>query len=480
MLLDELIKGVEVIKVKGKRNLQIESVIIDSNLTSVNSLFVCISGYGYDGHSFVSQAERYGAVAVVTEKEIETSLTQIIVANSRKAISIIAKKFYSNVADEMKIIGVTGTNGKTTTANLIYNVLKDSGVKCGCIGTLGVSYNDKFIEPTLTTPDPLELHKYLYQMNSEGIDTVVMEVSAHAIYLDKIEGLKFKVGIFTNCTQDHLDFFKDIEEYERAKLKFFDKNFVEYVVTNSDDEVGRKILEKNSGAVSYGIENPSDVFAIEIKEKTSGTQFIINLFDLIYKVDLRLIGIFNVYNALATATVCALLGIKAKNVISSLQTIDGISGRLENVYKGEFNVFVDYAHTPDGLLKVLKSLRSISKKRLICVFGCGGNRDAKKRFKMGEISGEFADLTIITTDNPRFEEPMDIICEIEKGLLTKSKNYVIIQDRSQAINYALNNAKLGDTILIAGKGCERYQEILGIKHLYNDKDTVKDFVRRQN
>ena len=479
MKLSELIESIETIKIKGSLDIEIENVKTDSNSVSNGSLFICISGQGYDGHSFIKQAENYGAVAIVCERETETSLPQIIVKNSRKAMSIIASKFYGDVAKNMKIIGVIGTNGKTTTSHLIYNVLKKTGKKCGLIGTLGVYFNDKFIEPTLTTPDPLELHKILSKMKSDGVDIVIMEVSAHALYFDKVEGIQFEVGIFTNFTRDHLDFFKDMESYKKAKLSFFKNNKVRFIVTNSDDSVGREILNFNDKAISYGIENPSDVFAIDIKEKSNGLSFVLNLFDIVYKVNLRLIGKFNVYNALAAGTACALLGVNSEEVVFGLQTVAGVSGRLENVHSDKFDVFVDYAHTPDGLIKSINALRPVCKGKLICVFGCGGNRDVGKRAEMGRISGNLADFTVITSDNPRYEEPMEIIFEIEKGILEKSKRYVIIQDRVQAIKYALEIACLGDVILIAGKGCEKYQEILGIKHLYNDKDTVNEIMRRK-
>lgn len=477
MKLLKLIENLSVIETVGKTDVEISNVQMDSNAVNQGSLFICIKGEDYDGSGFIRQVENYGAVAIVCEKKLDTLLPQIIVANARRAMSEIAKNFYDRVCDKMHIIGVVGTNGKTTTAHLIGKILNDNGVKCGVIGTLGVFYGKQFYEPTLTTPDPLVLHKTLREMYQNGYKTVVMEVSAHALYYQKVSGLKFEVGVFTNCSRDHLDFFKDMESYKRAKKSFYIDNDCKFCVLNADDELGREIIETtDKKVVSFGMENPADVFAIDIEENPEKTKFIINLFDCVYKVSLPLMGRFNVYNALGAATACALMGVKPEKVVKSLKSATCASGRMQCIYNADFSVYVDYAHTPDGLKNLLTAFRK-KKNRLVCVFGCGGNRDRGKRFQMGQISGEFADFTIITSDNPRYEEPMDIIYEIEKGLLTKSKNYIIIQDRAEAIKYALSMAKAGDVIVVAGKGSENYQEILGIKRPYNDKDTIEEILR---
>lgn len=480
MKLSELIKGLKVESIVGDTKIEICDIKIDSNEVNKGSLFICINGKDFDGHSFIKQVELYGAKAVVCEKKLNTKLTQIIVKDSRIAMSELASIFYGKVDKKMDIIGVVGTNGKTTTAHLIKQVLCSAGKKCGVIGTLGTYYLDEYIEPCLTTPDPLSLHETLFKMYSAGVRTVVMEVSAHAIYLNKLKGISFKCAVFTNFSQDHLDFFGDLENYKNAKLKFFKENVCEYVVVNSDDQVGREITTIVPRSITYGVENPSDVFAIDVKTDREGAEFIINLFDLIYNVKTKLIGKFNVYNTLATATACALLGIKPKKVIDGIEKAQRVSGRLEKIDCKDFSVYIDYAHTPDGLEKALKSLREITKKRLICVFGCGGNRDVGKRPIMGEICAKNADFCIITSDNPRYEEPMEIIYEIEKGVIKQSKKFVSIEEREQAIEYALNMAKSGDVVLIAGKGSEQYQEILGIKKPYNDKDTVEEYIRRNN
>ena len=476
MKLKSAIENLKTIKVIGDLNVNIVDVKIDSNSVTSGTLFICLSGQNYDSHNFIKQVEKYGAVAVITEKELDTNLTQIIVKDTRLAMPIIAGNFYGHADKKLKIIGVTGTNGKTTTTHLIKNVLEKSGVKCGIIGTLGVFYDGVEEESTLTTPDPLELHRIFSNMVKKGVKVVAMEVSAHALYLKKLEGLTFDVGIFTNLTRDHLDFFCDMNEYKRAKLSLFDNLKCRYIVSNVDDEVGIEIYKNYKNVITYGLENPADVFAIKVKERINGTSFVVNLFDCVFNVKNELMGRFNVYNLLSALTACCLVGISPKCAVDGVNDIKSISGRLEKVYGGEYSVYVDYAHTPDGLKKVLITLKPLSNKKLICVFGCGGNRDNGKREEMGRISGEFADFTVITSDNPRYEEPMDIIRQIEEGILQKNKNYVLVQDRTEGIRYALNLAKKGDVVLVAGKGSEKYQEILGIKHFYNDKDTIIEII----
>ena len=481
MKLSKLLSGVKIKEKYYFTDKEIKDVITDSNAITRGSLFICLKGQNFDGHNFIRQAENYGAAAVVTERFIETVLPQIVVEDGRNAISEISANFYGHAEKKMRFIGVTGTNGKTTTSHLITSILVKSGVKCGLIGTLGVFYGGKFFESSLTTPDPLEFHKILADMYKESVEAVVMEVSAHAAALKKLYGVPFEIAVFTNLTQDHLDFFGDMESYKRAKTDFIKNNVKKYIVTNSDDNTGREIAAlKTAKVITYGIENPSDVFAIDVKEKPLCTEFIMNLFDRIYEIKLNLIGTFNVYNALAAATAAALYGENTDEIAKGLELVKGIDGRLQCVYEGDFCVYVDYAHTPDGLKKALKALRPHTLGKLICVFGCGGNRDKDKRPQMGKISGEFADFTVITTDNPRFEDPMDIIWQIEAGINETAGEYVIIQERKDAVKYALSSAKKGDTVLIAGKGSEKYQDVLGIKRVYNDKDTVEDIMRRKN
>ena len=479
MKLAQLIKNLQVVNISGSLDLDVLDVKTVASSVTKGTLFVCLRGKDFDGHEFSRQAENFGAVAVIAEKELNLSITTIIVKDCRKALAKIASEYYDNPAEKMSLIGVVGTNGKTTTSHILYQVLNKSGINCGVIGTLGTYYCDKFFEPTLTTPDPIELNKILFDMYNSGVKTVVMEVSAHAIYWNKIFGFKFKVGIFTNFSRDHLDFFSGIEEYKNTKISFFNTNECEYVVLNSDDEVGVELASCINGSITYGLSNPADVFAIRIKEKDGKTGFVLNLFDCIYRVEIPLVGRYNVSNALAAATAASLIGANTEEVALGLNELKGVSGRLEKVYDKDFKVYVDYAHTPDGIKKVLEALRPICKKRLIIVFGCGGNRDHGKREEMGEIAKKYADFVVITSDNPRFEDPMDIISSIEKGVLRVGKEYVIVEDRATGINYALNFAREGDLIVVAGKGAENYQDVLGIKKPYNDKDTIEEIIRRR-
>ena len=466
----------------GTGDPEIKDICMDSNAVSKGSLFVCINGGNFDGHDFIRQVADYGGAAVVVERSLDTSVLQVVVEDTRVALSEIAAAFYGHADKKMKLIGVLGTNGKTTTTHLITSILAGAGVKCGLIGTLGVFYDGKFKESALTTPDPIELHKTLAEMYESGVEAAVMEVSAHAVYLKKVCGLKFEIGVFTNFTQDHLDFFKDMENYKQAKLAFFKENLCEYIVSNSDDGVGCELAAKSNhcrNVITYGIDNPADVFAIDINESSNETSFVLNLFDVIYDVKLNLIGEYNVYNALAAGAACALYGVSPEKVVEGLENLKGVSGRLECVYGGEFTVYIDYAHTPDGLLKSLRTLKTHTENRLICVFGCGGNRDKEKRPVMGKISGEIADFTILTSDNPRYEEPMEIIWQVESGIKQTTGEYVIVQERADAIKYALDAAVKGDIVLIAGKGSEKYQEVFGIKRPFCDKDCVDDYLRRR-
>lgn len=476
MLLKDLILGLEVKEVVGSTNIEIVDFTCDSNKVLQGFLFVALVGQNSDGHDFLFNAVSNGARAIIANKKIDTLATQIIVDDTRCALSKISSNFYNNPEKNLKIIGITGTNGKTSTSHIIAKILNENNVNCGIIGTIGTFYNGKSFNQDLTTPDPKELFKTLREMVDEKTEVVAMEVSAHALYYKKIFGIDFFAVVFTNFTQDHLDFFDNMENYKKAKtMLFFDYNS-KYKVINTDDKVGRELYKKIKDPITYGLNNPSDVFAIDVVEKTNGLKFVLNLFDKIYDIDTKLNGLFNVYNILAGATVCALLKINLDDIAKSINRLSIISGRLEKIYDKDFSVYIDYAHTPDGLKKVLLSLKKICNGKLICIFGCGGNRDEDKREKMGKISGEFSDFSIITTDNPRYEDPMSIIMQIEKGVMEKTKEYVIIENRIEAIRYGLSYAKKDDFVLIAGKGSEKYQEVLGVKSPYNDSKIVKQIL----
>ena len=314
-------------------------------------------------------------------------------------------------------------------------------------------------------------------MVSCGVEYVFMEVSAHALYFGKTEGITFDVGMFTNCTQDHLDFFGNMRDYAECKKTLFKDGKCKFAVINSDDNLGVELLKVNKNAVSYGLKNPADIFAVDITERIDGTSFVLNLFDELYEIKLGIPAIHNVYNAMGAAGCAKILGVATADIEKGLRNLKNVTGRLERVahYNGA-DIFVDFAHTPDGLEKSLQSLKKLCKGKLYCLFGCGGNRDTTKRPIMGEIAAKYADFCIITSDNPRYEDPYDIISQIEKGFKPSGKKYVTVTERETATEYAINLLEKDDILLVAGKGGEYYQEIMGIKHSYNDNTVIKKII----
>lgn len=461
----------------GRGDTQIEGLCTDSKKIKSGDLFICYAGYKVDSHRYYKQAEAGGAAAFVCEKRLDTALPQIIVKNGRKAIAQAARAFYGFADEKLKIVGVTGTNGKTTTTYMLKSIFEAAGKSCAIIGTLGIEYCDKSIAPELTTPDPVFLHSVLADMLNCGVEYVFMEVSAHALYFGKTEGIIFEAGIFTNCTQDHLDFFGNMKTYAECKKQLFFSGACRNVISNADDRTGLEIINGCRGTVSYGLDNPADVFAVDIREKLSGTGFVINLFDELYEIRLCMPAIHNVYNALAAASCASVLGIKIEQIAAGLRSLVSVPGRLERVarYNGG-EIFIDFAHTPDGLEKSLGALRRLCAGKLYCLFGCGGNRDRTKRPVMGSVAAKYADFCIITSDNPRYEDAYDIISEIEEGIRPSGKKYVTVTDRETATEYAVRLLEKGDILLVAGKGGETYQEILGIRHSYNDGEVIKKII----
>ena len=490
MLLKDLANCVENAKIVcGKQNMQnsenteIQGLSTHDAFCKDGDLFFCLCGEKTDSHLLAADAIARGAVAVVCERELELPVPQIVVPSSRLAMSLIARAFYGNACDKLKIIGITGTNGKTTTAYMLDSILRRAGKKTGLIGTLGIYYGKKKIAPELTTPDPVFLHSVFADMSACGVEYVVMEVSAHALYYQKTAGITFAACIFTNFSRDHLDFFGSMKDYKETKKKLFLENLQSVAILNGDDPVGREIgklcAKGKMQTVFYGLETPSESFAIVTAEDLTGCECMLNLSDELCRVSLSLTGKHNVYNALAAATCATALGIQLEAVAGGLRSLSSVNGRLERVasVNGAF-VFVDFAHTPDGLEKSLSALKGYTKGKMICVFGCGGNRDRQKRPLMGEIAAKKTDFSILTSDNPRYEDPADIIAEIEKGYRRFSKNYVVIPERKDALSYAIGLLKKGDTLLVAGKGGEDTQEIMGIKYSYNDKTAIKEIVAR--
>lgn len=477
MKLSELIKNATVKQISNFNDVEISGICADSRRIKRGELFICYKGENFDSHTKIAEAEKNGAAAIVCEHMQNCGIPQIVVSDGRAQIAALARAFYGFPDKKLKLIAVTGTNGKTTTTYMLEKIFNANGSRAGIIGTLGISYAGKFIAPELTTPDPIYLHSVFADMVACNLEYVFMEVSAHALFYDKIAGLHFEVGIFTNCTQDHLDFFKTMDKYAECKKLLFKNERCGYCVINSDDPLGLQLAGEVNNPITYGLKNPADVFAIDISEQLNGTTFVLNLFDELYDMELSIPALHNVYNAMAAAACAKILGVKTRAIAEGLKQLKTVSGRLERVAK--FNgadIFVDFAHTPDGLEKSLQALKKLCKGKLYCLFGCGGNRDKSKRPLMGEVAARYADFCIITSDNPRFEEPFDIISEIEEGVKPSGKKYVTVTEREVATEYAIRLLESGDILLVAGKGGERYQEIMGIKHSYDDKIVIKKII----
>ena len=425
------------------------------------------------------EALEKGAVCVFTENKNENGCF-IEVSDIRKALALYSASFYGHPERKLKIIGVTGTNGKTTTANIIAHLLKKSGYKTALIGTLGAEVGEKKLSTSLTTPDPDEFFALLAEAAGSEIDYVVTEVSAHAIFFRKLYGLELEYCVFTNLSRDHLDFFESMERYGRVKKSIFCYGQVKNAVVNTDDELGREIFRDRKGrTLTYGLYNPAEVFALDCKYR-KGTEFLVNAFDEIEYITTKLSGEFNLYNTLAAMTVVSDIGIPLAYIKESLLSLTPPEGRFNVLQGSGFKVIIDYAHTPDGLEKVLTAARGITENSLICVFGCGGNRDREKRPLMGETVQRLSDLCIITSDNPRDENPEDIISDILAGADRAGKSHIAIPDRKKALLFALRIAHEGDTVVIAGKGAEKYMEIKGEKIPFNDKEICEEYLGRRN
>lgn len=480
MNLKTLIRDVNSARIVGPNTENWESVWVkglsdDSRYLRAGDLFFCRTGANVDTHEFAEEAKRKGAVALICERELSVDLPQIVVDDCRETMAAVAATFYGYPAGRLKVIGITGTNGKTTVSHMLASVLRSAGKTVGVIGTLGIFYGRKKIAPELTTPDPIFLQRTLADMAQEGVEYAVMEVSAHALHYKKDATIRYAACIFTNFTQDHLDFFPSMQEYAEAKENLFVKKKCDVCVLNGDDSLGRKIgEERQDGVFYYGLETPCDAFAIVKGDSVYGSELVLNVLDDLGRCRLSMTGKHNVYNALAAATCARLLGVSMEAIERGLSEIRSVKGRLELI--AEWNgaqIFVDFAHTPDGIEKSLSALKAHASGRLICVFGCGGNRDKSKRPIMGERVASIADFAVLTSDNPRYEDPMDIISAIEKGYRKVSNKYAIVPDREKAIEYAMAILERGDILLVAGKGGESHQEIMGIKYLLSDDDIIK-------
>lgn len=482
MLLRDLLKDIDVVKgIQGTLDIDIESVRYDSRQAASGSLFFCIKGFTVDGHDYAAEAVKNGARAVVLERDIDLprGVTKVFTEDTRLAMGLISKAFYGHPSDSIKLIGVTGTNGKTTTTFMIKSILEQWGFKVGLVGTISNIIGGKRISSNRTTPESMDLHRIFREMRDDGADVVVMEVSSHSLELNRVAGCYFETGIFTNITQDHLDFHGTFENYRNAKAKLFDMSRV--AVINVDDESGRIILSQVSiPSITYGIKSAADVYARDLEITARGVAFNLHLKDQKVPVSLSIPGIFSVYNALSAAAACFSMGIDPGKIKSGLEAVRGVPGRFELLDTGkDYYVILDYAHTPDGLENILNTARGITEGRLITLFGCGGDRDAGKRPIMGEVAGRYSDFCIITSDNPRTEDPMAIIDQIIPGIKKTACPYVVIEDRREAIKYALENGRKGDVIILAGKGHETYQLKKWKTYPFDERGIVAELLRKE-
>ncbi len=485
MLLSALAQslGEELVEIRG--DCEIASMSMDnrkfSNLD--RGLFFCVPGARFDGHNFAAQVVENGAVALVVNHFVDVSVPQVQVKNVRAAMSLMAAAFFGHPEREMKLLGVTGTKGKTTTSYLIKAIMEEAGYKVGLIGTTGNMIGQEYIKSEFTTPEPIDFFRTLRHMRDEGVTVVSMEVSAHAIEMGRLAGVHFEAGCYTNLSQDHLDLFGTMERYFQCKKSFFTPQWVSNAAINADDDTSAEILRDITVPHStFGICGNADIFARDIEITENGVSFIMKLFDMNeYPVKLQLTGMFNVYNALAAAAVGLIVGVAPETITEALAKVRSVPGRAQVLdTHTPYKVILDYSHSPDALENILSTVRQFARGRVISLFGCGGDRDHLKRPIMGEISGRMADFSILTSDNPRTEDPMAILASIEEGIKPTGGKYVVIENRREAIRYALQMGQEGDIIVLAGKGHETYQEIMGVKRPFDEKVVVAELLEEMD
>ena len=463
----------------GDMDVEITSLCVDSRKAGPGALFFCTPGLRVDAHDFAPQAVELGAVALVVQRELPLDVPQVQVEDVRMALSYIAAEYFGNPAEKLMMLGITGTKGKTTTSFLVKSIMEAAGVKTGLIGTVCSMIGEETLPNRLTTPDPIETQTLLRRMVDAGMECVIMEVSAHALDMHRLAGMKFKVGAFSNFSQDHLDYFRDMDAYFAAKMKLMDPAICETIVYNVDDErVGAAIKRLDMQKLRIGIRESSDVYANDIEIGERGCSFLMTWHKHFRTtIDLHLAGIFNVYNALMAAGICICAGVGPESIRQGLENVTAVPGRIELLDTGTpYRVILDYAHSPDSLENVLNAVRQTARGRMIALFGCGGDRDKAKRPMMGEIGGKLADFCILTSDNPRNEDPMVILDAIEAGIKPTGCDYIVIENRREAIRYALTHAEPGDVVVLAGKGHETYQDIKGVKHPFDEKVVVRELL----
>ena len=481
MKLRELIADMPyVVETRGDLDTEIEELTSGSQDRTRNGLFFCIVGARFDAHDYAWEAVENGAVALIVERFLELEVPQVLVNNGRASMARVAEAFYGWPSRRMKMVGITGTKGKTTTTYLFKSIMEKAGKKCGLIGSTGSIIEDTHLDSKLTTPDPIDLQRTLRQMADAGVQIVCMEVSAHAIDMCRLDGMEFDIGVYTNLSQDHLDYFYTMERYFETKKQFFMSGMVMNASCNADDETSRQLIEDlKVPYITFGIAANADVFARDIEITEDGVHFTIQMQGLEdLRVRMKMTGRFNVYNALAAASCALILGVEPEKIRAGLEAVKAVPGRIEMLQTGTpYKVILDYSHAPEALKNILKTVRQFTRNRVIAVFGCGGDRDKGKRPMMGEIGGKLADYCILTSDNPRTENPMVILAAIEKGIKPTGGKYEVIENRRDAIRRAMEMAEEGDIIVLAGKGNETYQEIMGVKRPFDEKVIVSEILR---
>ena len=486
MRLTQLLEHLEYEVVQGNEEIEVTELINDSRKASEGSVFVCISGAVSDGHIYAKEVVEKGAKALITEKDVEVPAEAAVirVKDTRYALALMSAAYFGYPADKLKIIGITGTKGKTTTTYMVKSILEGVGHKVGLIGTIEAVIGDKSIPANNTTPESYTIHQYFSEMVEAGCDSVVMEVSSQGLMLHRTAGIPFEIGIFTNLGEDHIgpNEHKDFEDYKRCKGILFTQ--CKLGIANLDDPWYRDVFQNASCQVeTFGMSEEADLRATDIKHITRpgylGVCYHVNgLMDFDVEIDIP--GDFSVYNSLTAIAVCRHFNVPAENIQKALK-VAKVRGRIEMVkVSDEFTMMIDYAHNAMSLESLLHTLRDYHPERIVTIFGCGGNRSKTRRYEMGEVSGKMSDFTIITSDNPRFEEPQDIIDDIIIGMKKTDGEYIAVCDRKEAIRYAIGHGKPGDVIVLAGKGHETYQEIRGVKYDMDDRILIREVLEEMH
>ena len=476
MRLNELLQGLDILSATADLDMDIAHVSYDSRTVQPGDLFVAMTGFAVDGHTFIGKAMAAGAAAVLCEKAPEEGVPFVQVADSRRALAVVGANFFGHPADAMTMVGVTGTNGKTTTTYLLKSILEqEAGAKVGLIGTNQNMIGDQVIPTERTTPESFELQRLFAQMRESGCTHVVMEVSSHALALDRVYGVHYAVGIFTNLTQDHLDFHKTMEAYCDAKALLFQN--CDAGVYNADDPWAQRLMaHATCRKFSYAERAEADLRAEELELEPDHVAFTAVTKEEKVRIRVGIPGRFMIYNTLDVLGAALALGIPLEKSARTLARVPHVKGRVEVVPTPgkDYTILIDYAHSPDGLENVLSSVKDFAKGRTVALFGCGGDRDKTKRPKLGRIAAKIADFVVVTTDNPRTEKPADIIADILPGMADSATPYVVVEDRVEAIHWAMDHAEKGDVIVLCGKGHETYQEVNHVKHHMDEREIVAE------